>query len=160
YAIPGISASSVWPGDAVKSPSLFAGFGVEADDVATAFDPTSDALHDFAFRDEWAACQLPSLGRIGDRLIPYNRASLHVERNDMNIGGADKEFVAVERHVLFHSRTHVFGEFPRVMPEFVACGGIERLDVVTETVDKDHTIVNERCRFVGSGRQGQRPCDS
>ena len=50
----------------------------------------------------------------------------------MNIGGAEKEFVAVKRHVLFHSRTHVLGEFPRVVPEFVACGGIERLDVVTE----------------------------
>jgi hypothetical protein len=70
------------------------------------------------------------------------------------------DLVAVDRDIPFHARIGAFGQLSRILPQQIARGGIQSLDLVTESVHQHHTIVDQGCGLIGAGRQRPRPRDA
>jgi hypothetical protein len=53
------------------------------------------------------------------------------------------DLVAIDRDIPFHARIGAFGQLSRILPQQIARGGIQSLDLVTESVHQHHTIVDQ-----------------
>ena len=92
-----------------------------------------------------------------ERLVPRDFACLHFERDDVNIRGAEINLVAIDRDIAFDARIGALRQLPRILPEQIARGGIQRLNLVTESVHQHDSVVDQRCGFIGARRQRPGP---
>ncbi len=145
--------------------------GIEPHDVVTAagLDPQAHADDHLAVRHDRTArdmkvgavdnARLHALFRRDDCPVPAQLAGLHIQGDDMTVGGGGIEFVRVERHAL-HPRLAAamqgFGQHAPVLPQDGAVGGIDRFDGI-RAFDEQHAVVDQRRRLVGAERQRQRP---
>ena len=92
-----------------------------------------------------------------ERLVPRNFACLHIERDHVNIRSAQIDLVAVDCDIAFDARIGAFRKLPRILPEQIARGGIQRLNFVAESVHQHDAIVDQRCDFICARRQRPGP---
>src|SRR6185437_1555885 len=98
-----------------------------------------------------------NLFRAQDLLIPQGRASLHIQGDDMAIGGGRVENVLINGKVSYNRRAPAMerrGQRSDILPEQIACPAIQRLNRVG-ALDEDNPVMNERCDFVPT--RWQRP---
>ena len=74
----------------------------------------------------------------------------------MHVGSPHIDFVPVNRDGALVAGVNARGQQPRILPEQVAGGGIERFEFVAGAVQEHHAVMNQGRGFIGAG--GKRPC--
>ena len=150
HAVPAVAARLARLRDRVDPPRDPSGVGIEAHDLRAAWlgpDACAGrAHHDLAPGREHAAGNAFANLRVPDALVPHELSGLHVERDDVGIGGPDVQAIAVERHTALHGGRHTLRQLPPVLPEQIARPRVERLHAVAHAVHEEHAVVHERRR--------------
>ena len=159
HAVPGIAAVLARARDAVETPGLLAGIGIQGHHVAAAGAAVGagDAGHDLAAYGHRPAGEVKALVDHAYGTVPDHLAGLRIQRHHVQVGGAEIDPVTVQRDGLLPGGVHRLGQAPLVMPQLVTGQGVEGLHVVAETLHEQHAVMEQRRGFVGARRQGQRP---
>ena len=155
---PGLAAGIVGPGRGIGAPALGAAVRVVGRDVAARLQTrrAARAPADHVPLDDHGA------GRVADPLpvvrrarFPVGLAGARVDGDDLRVGGQVIEVLAVQREVPravaeLAVLADVVRLLPLVVPDQVAGGGVDRLQVVVARLgDVHHAVVDQRPDLLG-----------
>ena len=126
---PGVVAGFAGAGDGVPAPETFAGVGViGVEEAVEAMIAGGDAHDDFILDDHGRGGGPIAFGGFGDFGFPEHGSVTSVEGDQVGVGGAEVDFIAVDGDAAVGASLQRGLAF--IAPDFTALAGVEGVDFV------------------------------